>query len=345
MDVRRKIKDMPEVETHEGHRGESVARAARGDSDPRWDVDDALTLFVLPFGDLIYEAQRVHRMHFDPNEVQLSTLLSIKTGGCPEDCGYCAQSARYQTSIAAEPLMASDSVLTQARAAKEAGATRFCMGAAWRELKDRDLPAVTAMVRAVKDLGLETCMTLGMLTAAQAAALRHAGLDYYNHNIDTSERHYGEIVTTRSFQDRLDTLAAARDAALKLCCGGILGLGEGRRDRADMLVTLANLAEPPESVPINMLIPMPGTPLEGAAAVDPFEFVRTIAVARILMPRAMVRLSAGREAMSDELQALAFLAGANSIFTGEKLLTAPNTEDGRDAKLFERLGLRGMPLD
>ncbi|HUT48268.1 MAG TPA: biotin synthase BioB [Alphaproteobacteria bacterium] len=310
-----------------------------------WTVDDALTLFELPFGDLIYEAQGVHRRHFDPNEVQLSTLLSIKTGGCPEDCGYCAQSARFQTGVAAEPLMAIDAVLAEARAAKAAGASRFCMGAAWRSLKDRDLPAVTGMVRGVKELGLETCMTLGMLTPAQAGALREAGLDYYNHNIDTSEARYGEIITTRTFQDRLDTLDAARAADLKLCCGGILGLGESRRDRAAMLVTLANLAEPPESVPINMLIPMPGTPLENAAAIDPFEFVRTIGVARILMPRAMVRLSAGREAMSDELQALAFLAGANSIFTGEKLLTAPNTGPGRDAALFETLGLRPMERD
>lgn len=333
---------MSEIEPEHGRGNPSVSHVG---ASPRWSVDDALALFALPFGDLIYKAQGVHRMHFDPNEVQLSTLLSVKTGGCPEDCGYCAQSARYQTGVAAEPLMAPDAVLAEARAAKDAGASRFCMGAAWRELKDRDLPAVTAMVRGVKALGLETCMTLGMLTTAQAQALGDAGLDYYNHNIDTSERHYAEIVTTRSFQDRLDTLDAARGAQLKLCSGGILGLGESQRDRAAMLVTLACLPQPPESVPINMLIAMPGTPLEGAAAIDPFEFVRTVAVARILMPRAMVRLSAGREAMSDELQALAFLAGANSIFTGEKLLTAPNTEAGRDAALFERLGLRGMPLD
>jgi len=323
----------------------NVQQTPASTTDPRWHEDDALTLFALPFGDLVFRAQQVHREHFDPNEIQLSTLLSIKTGGCPEDCGYCAQSARFATDVAAEPLMAAESVLAEAKAAKAAGASRFCMGAAWRSLKDRDLPAVSEMVRGVKALGLETCMTLGMLTPAQADALSAAGLDYYNHNIDTSEERYGEIITTRSFQDRLDTLAAARAADLKLCCGGILGLGEDRRDRAAMLVTLANLAEPPESVPINMLIPMPGTPLESAAPIDPFEFVRTIAVARILMPRAMVRLSAGRESMSDEIQALAFLAGANSIFTGEKLLTAPNTEAGRDTVLFQKLGLRPMLLD
>ncbi|MDH3234321.1 MAG: biotin synthase BioB [Alphaproteobacteria bacterium] len=330
------------IETIQTEKPTSDTDAARS---RRWHEDDALTLFALSFGELIFKAQGVHRSHFDPTEIQLSALLSIKTGGCPEDCGYCAQSARVQTGVTAEPLMSADTVLAKARAAREAGASRFCMGAAWRGLKDRDLPAVTNMVRGVKNLGLETCMTLGMLTPVQAAALKEAGLDYYNHNIDTSEQHYGEIIGTRTFQDRLDTLEAARAADLKLCCGGILGLGESRRDRAAMLVTLANLAEPPESVPINMLIPVPGTPLENAAPIDPFEFVRTIAVARIMMPRSMVRLSAGREAMSDELQALAFLAGANSIFSGDNLLTAPNAKPSRDAALFERLGLRAMELD
>ncbi len=310
-----------------------------------WSPDAVLALFELPFNDLLYQAHSVHRRNFDPNAVQLSTLLSVKTGGCPEDCAYCAQSSHYRAGVAAEKLMPLEEVRDAASRAKAAGASRFCMGAAWRDLRDRDMASVTEMIGEVKALGLETCVTLGMVEAHQARRLKEAGLDYYNHNIDTSEDFYGRIITTRTYQDRLDTLAALRDAGLKLCCGGILGLGEGRGDRAAMLLTLAELPEPPESVPINMLVPMPGTPLSGTASLDPFEFVRTVAVARILMPRSVVRLSAGRESMSDEMQALCFFVGANSIFIGEKLLTAPNTEGDADERLFDRLGLRAMEPD
>ncbi|MYF87389.1 MAG: biotin synthase BioB, partial [Rhodospirillaceae bacterium] len=297
---------------------------------------------ALPFADLVFRAQTVHRRHFDANEVQLSTLLSVKTGGCPEDCAYCPQSTLYDTGVAAEKLMPLDAVLVEARRARDAGATRYCMGAAWRSPKDRDLDAVAAMVAGVKALGMETCATLGMLGAAQAARLAEAGLDYYNHNIDTSEDYYGEIVTTRTYRDRLETLAHVRDAGIRVCCGGIVGMGESRRDRAAMIATLASLPAHPESVPINMLVQVAGTPLNGVDPLDPFEFVRTVAAARIAMPHSMVRLSAGREQMSDEMQALAFLAGANSVFVGPELLTTPNPARERDAALFERLGIAPM---
>ncbi len=299
-------------------------------------------LFDLPFPELMFRAQSVHREHFDPTEVQISTLLSIKTGGCPEDCAYCPQSARYDTGVRAEKLMALDAVLAEARAAKAAGASRFCMGAAWREPKDRDLDDVCAMVEGVRALGLETCATLGMLTAPQARRLKDAGLDYYNHNLDTSPEFYGEIITTRTYQDRLDTLDHVRDAGIKVCCGGIVGMGETREDRAGLIATLASLPVHPESVPINMLVRVAGTPLAEQRALDPFEFVRTIAVARIVMPRSVVRLSAGREDMSEEMQALCFLAGANSIFYGPKLLTTPNPGRDRDRELMDKLGLSPM---
>jgi biotin synthase len=299
-------------------------------------------LFGLPFPELMFRAQRVHRMHFDPREVQLSTLLSIKTGGCPEDCAYCPQSASYATPVKAEKLMGLEAVLACARAAKGAGASRFCMGAAWRSPKDRDLDAVAAMVEGVKALGLETCATLGMLTAAQARRLKNSGLDYYNHNLDTSPEYYGAIITTRTYQDRLDTLAHVRDAGIRVCCGGIVGMGESREDRIGMIATLASLCPHPESVPINMLVKVEGTPLAAEAALDPIEFVRTIAVARIAMPGSVVRLSAGREEMSEETQALCFLAGANSIFCGPKLLTTPNPAPDRDAMMMDRLGLTPM---
>jgi len=305
-----------------------------------WSRAEVEALFALPFNELIFQAQTVHRQHFEPSTVQVSTLLSIKTGACPEDCKYCPQSTRYDTGLEAEKLLEVERVLESARAARAAGATRFCMGAAWRSPKDRDLPLLTAMVSGVKDLGMETCMTLGMLDAGQAQALADAGLDYYNHNIDTSPEFYPEIISTRCFQQRLDTLANVREAGMKVCCGGIVGMGEERGDRAGMLLALATLPEHPESVPINMLVRVPGTPLAEQEALDPFEFVRTIAVARILMPLSHVRLSAGRENMSDELQALAFLAGANSIFYGEKLLTTANPESERDQMLFRRLGLK-----
>ena len=309
-----------------------------------WSVAEIAALFALPFNDLIFQAQTVHRAHFPANEVQLSTLLSIKTGGCSEDCAYCPQAARYQTGVEAEKLMAVEAVLGEARRAREAGASRYCMGAAWRELKDRDVDQICDMVKGVRDLGLETCMALGMLTADQAQRLGAAGLDYYNHNIDTSPEFYGEIITTRTYADRLNTLAHVRGAGMKVCCGGIVGMGEDVADRAGMLATLANLPEHPESVPINMLVQVEGTPLNGTGRLDPLEFVRTIAVARIVMPASMVRLSAGREAMSDEVQALAFLAGANSIFCGPKLLTTANPERNRDAALFERLGITPMAM-
>lgn len=307
-----------------------------------WTVSEVEALLGRPFSDLVHEAQTIHRQYFDPNRVQLSQLLSIKTGGCPEDCKYCPQSARYDTDLEADKLMEIEAVLREARAAKENGATRFCMGAAWRSPKERDLDKVCAMVEGVKGLGLETCVTLGMLDAAQARRLKSAGLDYYNHNIDTAPEFYGEIISTRTFADRLDTLGHVRAAGLNVCCGGIVGMGEGREHRAGMLVALANMPKHPESVPINMLVQVEGTPLFGEDALDPFEFVRTIAAARIMMPASLVRLSAGREAMSDELQALCFLAGANSIFYGEKLLTTPNPAEGRDARLFARLGVEPL---
>ncbi|HEU4516998.1 MAG TPA: biotin synthase BioB, partial [Steroidobacteraceae bacterium] len=292
------------------------------------------------FADLMHRAQTVHRRHFDPNEVQVSTLLSVKTGACPEDCAYCPQSIRYDTGLEREALMEPEAVVERARAARDAGATRFCMGAAWRSPKDRDLEKVAAMVEGVASLGLETCATLGMLTPAQAKRLKDAGLDYYNHNLDTSEAFYGEVITTRTYQDRLDTLAAVRAAGINVCCGGILGMGEQPEDRVAFLHTLATLDPHPESVPINNLVQVEGTPLAGTAALDPLEFVRIIALARILMPRSHVRLSAGRSAMSDEMQALCFLAGANSIFYGEKLLTTGNPDTASDHALFERLGIR-----
>lgn len=320
------------------------ARGATAEDDLRhdWTHDEARALFELPFSDLIYRAQTVHRAHFDPNKVQLSTLLSIKTGGCPEDCAYCPQSARYETGVEAEKLMTTQSVVADARRAKASGATRYCMGAAWRSPKDRDMAAVCDMIAEVKTLGLETCATLGMLSADQARRLKGAGLDYYNHNIDTSEAFYGEIISTRTYQDRLDTLEHVRDAGLHVCCGGIVGLGEELDDRVGMLVTLANLPRHPESVPINMLTQVEGTPLFGREPLDPLAFVRTIAVARIMMPPSFVRLSAGREDMSDETQALCFLAGANSVFVGAKLLTTANPEHDRDAALFDRLGLEPL---
>jgi biotin synthase len=309
-----------------------------------WSVAEVEALFALPFADLMHRAQSTHRAHHDPNAVQISTLLSIKTGACPEDCAYCPQSVRYDTGLERETLLPLDEVIASARAAREAGATRFCMGAAYRSPKAKDIAAIATMIREVRGLGMETCATLGMLTPAQAHELRAAGLDYYNHNLDTSEEFYGEIITTRTYQDRLDTLAAVREAGLNVCCGGIVGMGEAVRDRAAMLATLANLPQHPESVPINQLVRVPGTPLEGAAPVDPFDFVRTIAVARIVMPRAFVRLSAGRTEMSDELQALCFLAGANSIFYGEKLLTTGNPDTVRDRALFARLQIEPLEL-
>ncbi|MBB5014169.1 biotin synthase BioB [Rehaibacterium terrae] len=309
-----------------------------------WRREEVLALFELPFTELLHRAASVHRAHFDPAEVQVSTLLSIKTGGCPEDCGYCPQAARYHTGVQAQKLMDAEAVIEKARAAKAAGATRFCMGAAWRSPKDRDIPKLAAMIAGVKALGLETCATLGMLSGEQARALRAAGLDYYNHNLDTAPEFYGEIIHTREYQDRLDTLGHVREAGLKTCCGGIVGMGESRGQRAGLLQALANLPAHPDSVPINRLVQVEGTPLHGTAELDPFEFVRTIAVARILMPKSMVRLSAGRETMSDELQALCFLAGANSIFYGEKLLTTGNPDVERDQALFARLGLRPMAV-
>jgi biotin synthase len=291
---------------------------------------------------LIFRAQSTHRLHFDPTEVQISTLLSIKTGGCPEDCAYCPQSVHYDTGVRAEKLMPLDAVMTEAMAAKEAGASRFCMGAAWREPKDRDLDKVCEMVAGVKALGLETCATLGMLDDSQARRLKAAGLDYYNHNLDTSPEHYGAIITTRTYQDRLDTLGHVRDAGIHVCCGGIVGMGESAEDRVGMIATLANLPEHPESVPINLLVKVEGTPLSQAQILDPLDFVRTIAVARICMPKSVVRLSAGREDMSEETQALCFLAGANSIFYGPRLLTTPNPERDRDMRLLDKLGLVPM---
>jgi biotin synthase len=307
-----------------------------------WRREEVAALMAMPFNDLIFQAQQVHRAHFDPNEVQVSTLLSIKTGACPEDCAYCPQSTRFDTGLTPEALMEIEQVVEAARAARDAGSSRFCMGAAWRSPKDRDLPVLTEMISQVKALGLETCMTLGMLTDGQATALAEAGLDYYNHNLDTSPEFYGDIITTRCYQDRLDTLARVREAGMKVCCGGILGMGEGEGDRIGLLVELANLPTHPESVPINMLVRVPGTPLEDQEDMDPIDFIRCIAVARIMMPKSMVRLSAGRETMTEEMQALAFLAGANSIFYGEKLLTTPNPSENSDMALFEKLGVQPM---
>ncbi|HEX9809373.1 MAG TPA: biotin synthase BioB [Alphaproteobacteria bacterium] len=307
-----------------------------------WTRAEAEALFALPFNDLLYRAHTLHRRHFDANAVQLSTLLNIKDGGCPEDCKYCAQSARYDTGLTAKRLMDRDEVLSSARAAKAAGAERFCMGAAWRSPKDHELARVCEMVAGVKALGLETCATLGMLAPAQARALRAAGLDYYNHNIDTSEAYYGEVITTRTYQDRLDTLVAVREAGIKVCCGGILGLGESVADRAAMLVTLANLPVHPESVPINMLVAIEGTPYADNAPVDAIDFVRVIAAARVMMPASVVRFAAGRLEMDEAAQALAFFAGANSIFYGERLLTTPNPEGDADRELLQRLGLKPM---
>jgi biotin synthase len=314
-------------------------------TEPRsdWRLDEVRDLFALPLFELLYRAHGVHREHFPGHEVQVSTLLSIKTGACPEDCAYCPQSVRHDTGLPVDPLLEVDEVVARARAARASGATRFCMGAAWRNPKPRQLAAVTEMVRQVRALGLETCATLGMLTAEQAEALREAGLDFYNHNLDTSEAFYPEIITTRTYADRLETLQHVRDAGLKVCCGGILGMGESREDRAALLHTLATMPVHPESVPVNQLVRVPGTPLEGAEPLDPFEFVRTIAVARVLMPASHLRLSAGRTEMTAELQALAFFAGANSIFYGEKLLTTPNPDADGDMALLKRLGLVPEP--
>lgn len=309
-----------------------------------WTREEIESLLALPLPELLHRAGQVHRAHFDPSEVQVSTLLSVKTGGCPEDCGYCPQAQRYHTGVEATKLMATDAVLDKARAAKAAGASRFCMGAAWRSPKDRDIPKVAEMIREVKALGLETCATLGMLSEPQAQALKAAGLDYYNHNLDTSPDFYGDVIRTREYQDRLDTLEHVRDAGMKTCCGGIVGMGESRAQRAGLLQALANLPAHPDSVPINRLVQVEGTPLHGTTELDPFEFVRTIATARIMMPASMVRLSAGRETMSDELQALCFVAGANSIFYGEKLLTTGNPDTERDLALFARLGLKPMAV-
>lgn len=308
-----------------------------------WTREEIDVLFALPFTDLLYRAQTLHRKYFDAREVQISTLLSIKTGGCPEDCAYCPQSAHFETGVKAEKLMDLENVLGEAQAAKSSGATRFCMGAAWRSPKDRDLEKVCEMVEGVKALGLETCVTLGMLNGAQAQRLKGAGLDYYNHNLDTSPEYYDDIITTRTYQDRLDTLSHVRDAGISVCCGGIVGMGESASDRADMIRMLANLPEHPESVPINMLVRVEGTPLSDAQALSALDFVRVIAVTRIVMPASMVRLSAGREDMEEETQALCLLAGANSIFYGPRLLTTPNPERDKDRDLMDRLGLVPMP--
>lgn len=308
----------------------------------RWPIEEVEALLALPFNDLLFRAQQVHREHFDANSVQRSTLLSIKTGGCSEDCGYCSQSARYDTGLERQRLLPLAEVLENARAAKAKGASRFCMGAAWRGPKDSDLEPVLDMVREVKKLGLETCVTLGMLRDGQAEKLKDAGLDYYNHNIDTAPEHYGKVITTHTLQDRLDTLDKVRGAGVNVCCGGIVGMGEGQKSRAALIAELANMEPPPDSVPINNLVAIEGTPMEGVEAIDPFDFVRTIAVARITMPQSYVRLSAGRQQMSDEMQALCFLAGANSIFYGERLLTTENPDAGGDEALFARLGIKAI---
>jgi biotin synthase len=320
----------------------AAAAAKPAKSAPRWTTDQVEALFALPFGDLMFRAQQVHREHHAPNAIQRSTLLSVKTGGCSEDCKYCSQSARHEAKLERESLLELDQVIEAAKAAKARGATRFCMGAAWRGPKDRDLDHVLDMIRSVKGLGLETCVTLGMLKDGQAEKLKDAGLDFYNHNLDTAEDFYGTIVSTHSYGDRMDTLEKARGAGMKICCGGIIGMGEARRVRAGLIAQLASMSPPPESVPINHLVAIPGTPMEDVAPLDSFEFVRTIACARITMPTSLVRLSAGRHEMNDELQALCFLAGANSIFYGDKLLTTGNAEAARDEALFERLGLHGV---
>ena len=310
-----------------------------------WTREEAQALYELPFNDLLFRAHVTHRAMFDPNIVQRSQLLSIKTGGCPEDCGYCSQSAHHQTGLKASKLIEVERVIEEAKKARASGSTRYCMGAAWRSPKERDMESIVAMVKGVKELGMETCMTLGMLSAQDTIRLKEAGLDYYNHNIDTSERHYSKVITTRTFAERLDTLAHVREAGIKVCCGGIVGMGEEKMDRVDMLLTLANLPEHPESVPVNLLIPVEGTPLEEEGKIDPIEFIRTIALARILMPASDVRLSAGRTEMSAEMQALCFFAGANSIFAGECLLTKDNPGEDEDAALFRRLGLKNAQLN
>lgn len=310
-----------------------------------WQRAEVAALFALPFNDLLFQAQSVHRQHFNPNEVQVSTLCSIKTGACPEDCKYCPQSAHYDTGLEKEKLMQVEKVLEEAKAAKASGATRFCMGAAWRSPNQKNLPYVIEMVKGVKSLGLETCMTLGMLDEEQSQELAEAGLDYYNHNLDTSPEYYGEIITTRTYQDRLDTLGNVRNAGMKVCSGGIVGMGEGEQDRVGLLIQLSNLPVHPESVPINMLVKVEGTPFEKLDDLDPFDFIRTIAVARIMMPKSHVRLSAGREEMNQQMQAMAFFAGANSIFYGEKLLTTANPEASKDMQLFKRLGINPEPYE
>ncbi len=305
-----------------------------------WQADEVMALYALPFNDLLFKAQTIHRENFNPNEVQISSLLSIKTGSCSEDCGYCPQSARYDSGVKSEPLMPICDVLEAAQQAKSQGATRFCMGAAWRKPKDSDIERVVEMVQGVKALGMETCVTLGMLTDEQTARLKDGGLDYYNHNLDTSEDYYSEVITTRTYQDRLDTLARVRNSGINVCCGGIVGMGESDLDRANLLIQLANMPQHPESVPVNMLVQVEGTPLMGTEQLDPLMFVRTIAVAKIMMPKSRVRLSAGRNEMSDEMQALCFFAGANSIFYGDKLLTTDNPMTNHDLRLFDRLGLK-----
>ena len=309
-----------------------------------WKKDEVLALFALPFNDLLFKAQSTHREHFDANQVQISTLLSIKTGGCAEDCGYCPQSSKFDAGVKASKLMCTDDVLAEAQKAKDAGASRFCMGAAWRSPKDRDIEQVSAMIAGVKAMGLETCATLGMLNKEQAGKLKEAGLDYYNHNLDTSPEFYGNIITTRTYQDRLDTLEHVRDAGMNVCCGGIVGMGEAVEDRAGLLISLANLPTHPQSVPINMLVQVKGTSLYGHDKLDEFDFVRTIAVARIMMPKSFVRLSAGREEMNVQTQALCFFAGANSIFYGEKLLTTANPQTDADMALFNKLGISPLEI-
>ncbi len=320
----------------------AVSAAAQPAPACRWTVEEVLALYEMPLMDLIWRAQGVHREHFDANAIQRSTLLSVKTGGCSEDCGYCSQSARYDTEAGRERLLPLDEVVSAARAAKDKGASRFCMGAAWKGPKDNDLDRVLDMVREVKALGMQTCVTLGMLKDGQAEKLKEAGLDYYNHNLDTDKEFYGQVIKTHTHDDRLDTLEQVREAGINVCSGGIIGMGESRRNRAGLIVQLANLPQPPESVPINNLVPIPGTPLADNPPLDPFEFVRTIAAARITMPTSWVRLSAGRQEMSDELQALCFLAGANSMFYGDRLLTTGNPDVDRDDRLFARLGLKAV---
>jgi len=324
---------------------QSLSLDALANGQPRtdWSIEEVRALYAAPFMDLLYAAQSVHRQHFNPNQVQISTLLSVKTGGCPEDCGYCPQSVRFETGVDNEPLLDIDTVIANAKAARDKGATRFCMGAAWRSPKPKQMAGIVRMVEEVSKLGMETCATMGMLEPSQAQELKDAGLDYYNHNLDTSENYYKKVITTRTYKHRLDTLQAVREAGLKVCCGGIVGMGEEQIDRIELLHTLATLPQHPGSVPVNQLVQVEGTPLEGSGAFDPLEFVRMIAVARILMPESHVRLSAGREDMSDETQALCFLAGANSIFYGEKLLTTDNPDTDTDRNLMQRLGMEPEP--